>query len=49
MFRYPNQQQWIIRATNGNGIIYCKTRDEAQEKLQSTFRVNLELSSQKTY
>ena len=41
VFRYPDQQQWIIRATNGNGLIYCKSRDEAKQKLQSIFRVNL--------
>ncbi|CAF4463027.1 unnamed protein product, partial [Adineta steineri] len=25
--KYPNQQQWIIRATNGNKMVHCKTPD----------------------
>jgi hypothetical protein len=41
LIRYPNQQQWIIRATNGNGIVHCKTRDEALQILKSVFRVRI--------
>jgi hypothetical protein len=37
--RHLNQQQWIIRATNGNGIIHCKTREETLQTLKVAFQV----------
>ncbi len=41
LFRYPNQQQWIIRATNGDEIMNCKTRNEALQTLKTAFRVKI--------
>lgn len=37
--QHPNQQQWIIRAIQGNDKIYCKTRDETLQTLKSAFQV----------
>ncbi|CAF2709014.1 unnamed protein product [Rotaria sp. Silwood2] len=39
--KYPNQQQWIIRSTNGNRIVNCKTRDETRQTLKEVFQDNL--------
>ncbi|CAF1389651.1 unnamed protein product [Adineta ricciae] len=33
----PNQQQWIIRGTHGNGIINCKSPDEAMQTIKAVF------------
>ncbi|CAF1350061.1 unnamed protein product [Rotaria sordida] len=35
--KYPNQEQWIIRATNGNGLINCKTREETMQTVKAVF------------
>ncbi|CAF1009471.1 unnamed protein product [Adineta steineri] len=39
--KYPNQQQWIIRATNGNKMVHCKTRDETLQTLKEIFQDHL--------
>ena len=33
----PNQQQWIVRASNGNDVIHCKTRDETIQTMKAVF------------
>ncbi|CAF4545432.1 unnamed protein product, partial [Rotaria sp. Silwood1] len=35
--KYPNQEQWVIRATNGNGLINCKTREETIQTIKAVF------------
>jgi len=37
--RYPNQQSWIVRATNGNGLINCKTQEETIQTVKAVFEV----------
>jgi phosphoribosylamine-glycine ligase len=36
--KYPNQQQWIVRATNGNGLINCKTQNETIQTIKAVFQ-----------
>jgi phosphoribosylamine-glycine ligase len=36
--KYSNQQQWIIRATHGNGLINCKTQDETIQTIKAVFQ-----------
>ncbi|CAF1417401.1 unnamed protein product [Adineta steineri] len=35
--KYPNQQEWIVRSTNGNGLINCKTQDETIQTVKAVF------------
>ena len=37
--RDPTQQQWIVRATTGNGLIHCKGQDEALQTIKAVFQV----------
>ena len=34
----PNQQKWIVRATNGNGLIHCKNHDETLQTIKAVFQ-----------
>jgi phosphoribosylamine-glycine ligase len=34
----PNQHQWIVRATNGNGLIHCRNHDETLQTIKAVFQ-----------
>ena len=35
---FPNQQQWIVRATHGTGMINCKSQDETLQTIKAVFQ-----------
>ncbi|CAF3421995.1 unnamed protein product [Rotaria socialis] len=35
--KHPNQHQWIVRATTGNGLINCRNREEALQTVKAVF------------
>ena len=34
----PNQQQWIVRATHGTGVINCKSQEETLQTIRAVFQ-----------
>ncbi|UJR09324.1 hypothetical protein I4U23_013567 [Adineta vaga] len=35
--KYPNQQEWIVRATHGNGLINCRSQEETIQTIRAVF------------
>ena len=38
--KYPDQNEWIVRATDGHESIFCKSRDETKETIRAALQVS---------